>query len=578
MISVAGAFSLLIAVCLLNFVPPASGYEISIYQVYPWYFWGSLVGAIFLGHIIIVGSVRYSDGEDGVWMLGLLLVILSGAVLLLIPLIRGYPVFGGLDVLTHIGFIHDISTVGIAGNIYPATHLLVYSVSAATGFEPQIVIKLMPIILSLIFVGGMFYLLFNFYNRTHALYVLPFALFLFIGYKTPAPFVLSVLYVPFVLYLFVKEQRTSAISVRLFLVITIFGVVFFHPLTTAFLILTLGIYVALEKTNYFKAEWSTPTMIPSLAVVVFSTWYLTFVGIIRRFERAARRLTGTTAGESEFETITSTVNTFSPELTDLITLAVLDYGVEFILYSLAGLFILVAGYLWLQNSIELNIFIMLFSFVFILFTSLSLISFVVDLGFGWGRFLFFENVFVAVLSGSAFYFLYQQLSSRTATTRVNITLGVVLLALTLIVVFSSFASVSAKDDNSQKTEMDIDGAEWVLENRNKEIPVDQYRISLWRHDDFQDGTLTTSVRREGVRPPDHFGYTGNETIGQAYQDDRYLVLNQRGRLTYPEVYPEYPEYWRFSPQDFARLERDRTASRLYDNGEFESYWIDVEDE
>ncbi|WP_128224765.1 hypothetical protein [Halobacteriaceae bacterium SHR40] len=570
-------FSLLLAVSFLNSIPPASGYEISIYQVYPWYFWGLLIGATFLGQVVIVGSVRYSDGDDRTWVLGVILVLLSGTILLFMPIIRGYPVFGGVDELTHIGFVHDISAVGIADNIYPAMHLIVHLASVATGFAPSTVMKLMPIVMSFVFVGGMFYLAFNFYSRTHALYVLPFILFLFVGYKTQVPFVLSVLYVPFILYLFVKEQRTSATSVRIFLVIAIFGIVFFHPLTTAFLVLAMGIYVALEKTNLFSTEWSTPTMIPPLTVVVFSTWYLTFVGIIRRFERTANRITGSAAGESEFETVTSTVSTFSPDLTDLVTLAILDYGVVFILYALAGLFILVAGYLWLRNEIELNIFFVLFSLVFMLFTAVSMLSFVVDLGFGWGRVLFFENLFAAVLAGSLFYFLYQWLESRTVTTGVTVTLGVILFALTLVVVLGSFASVSATDDNPQKTEMDIDGAEWVLDNRDKEMLIDQYRISLWRYENFQNGTLTTSIRKEGAQPPEHFGYTANETIGQSYEEDSYLVLNQRGRITYPEVYADYPDYWAYTPQDFARLERDRTASKLYDNGEFDFYYIDAEE-
>ena len=215
--------------------------------------------------------------------------------------------------------------------------------------------------------------------------------------------------------------------------------------------------------------------------------------------------------------------------------------------------------------------------VVVLFTAVSMLSFVVDLGFGWGRVLFFENVFAAVLAGSLFYFLYQRLESRTVTTGVTVTLGVILFALTLVVVLGSFASVSATDDNPQKTEMDIDGAEWVLDNRDKEMLIDQYRISLWRYENFQNGTLTTSIRKEGAQPPEHFGYTANETIGQSYEEDSYLVLNQRGRITYPEVYADYPDYWAYTPQDFARLERDRTASKLYDNGEFDFYYIDAEE-
>jgi hypothetical protein len=521
---------------------------------------------------VIVGSARYAGADDRTWIFGLINVVFSGGILLFMPIIRGYPVVGRGDVLTHIGFIKDISVVGIEGNMYPAMHLLVYSASLATGLGPGISMQLLSIVVSFAFLGGMFYLVQNFYSRTHALYALPFVLILFVGYTTAKPFVLSVLYVPFVMYLFIKEQRTSVIPIRTFLIFSIFGIIFFHPLTSVFLILTLGIYVGLEKTTLFSSQWSTPTMVPSLTVVVFSTWYLAFLGIIRRFETVAQRFSGSLDGQSELDTVTQTVNTYSPDPLDLVTIAVLEYGLEVILYSLAGLFVLLAAYLWLRNEIELNIFIVLFSGVFILFTFLSVLFFFNNFLIGWGRVLFFENFFAAVLSASFFYFLFQHLSHRGIKTGVTVSLGVVLFVLTLLVVFTAFSTVPAREHNDQVTEMEIDGTEYILENRNDEMSIDQNRISLWRYENYHNGTLTETIPQESG-PYDHFGYDINTTIGQSYPEDRYLITNELGRLTYPVLYDDYPDYWRFTPEDFARLENDPTAGRIYDNGEFDLYHV-----
>lgn len=572
-----GMLCLLLAISILNIVPPAEGYEISIYQVYPWYLWGSLIGSIFLGQTVIVGSVRYNDGRDRTWILGLVLVLLSGIVLLLMPFIRGYLMYGGVDELTHIGFIHDISQVGIAGNIYPAMHLIIYVASSATGLEPETIMKLLPLVVSFVFAGGLFYMTRNFYSRTHALYALPFVLILFIGYKTSTPYSLSVRYLPFVIYLFIKERRMAATPLAFFLVLAIFGVVFLHPLTTFLLIVTFGIYVAIKKISWSKSKFTHPTMALQLTVVVFSAWFFNFVGIIRRFERVVNRITGRTAGNSALGTVTSTVSTYSPDLTDIVMIAILDYGQLLILWSLAGLFLVLAAYLWLRDKIEVNIFIILFSCVFVLFTVASALAFVISFGFGWERFVVYEVSFVTVLSASLFYFLYQQLSSRTLQRGLTVSLVVVLSMITVLAVLTSFASLAATENNPQSTEMNIDGSEWVLENRDERTLVDNFGLSLSRYEDYHRGTLNGTIRGDGTTPPDHFGYDGNETVGKTYDENRYLIITKLGKETYPKTFPDYRQYWRFTPADFDQLERDRAVSRLYDNGEFELYYITAEE-
>jgi hypothetical protein len=239
---------------------------------------------------------------------------------------------------------------------------------------------------------------------------------------------------------------------------------------------------------------------------------------------------------------------------------------------------LLAVYLWLRNEIEINIYIVLFSCIFIVFTGVSSVAFVVDLGFGWGRVLFYQTVFVVVLSASFFYFLYQRLSSPTVQRALTVSLGIVLVALTGLAIYGSAASLAETDYNPQSTQMDIDGSEWVLNNHDEETPIDAQRMTLWRYENYHRGTLNTSVRKEGTSPPDHFGYDGNETAGQAYEEDHYLIITKLGRLTYPKVYAGYQQYWSYRPADFRRLERDRTVSRVYDNGEFELYHITAEEQ
>jgi hypothetical protein len=44
-------------------------------------------------------------------------------------------------------------------------------------------------------------------------------------------------------------------------------------------------------------------------------------------------------------------------------------------------------------------------------------------------------------------------------------------------------------------------------------------------------------------------------------------------VTYPAQFPEYRRFWRYTPENFDRLNRDETVSQVYDNGEFDLYMI-----
>jgi hypothetical protein len=428
--------------------------------------------------------------------------------------------------------------------------------------------------MAFVFLGGLFYLARGIYSRTHALYALPFVLVLVLGLQQAKPFALSTLYVPFVLYLFVREQRTSAVPVRVFLVVSVFGVVLYHPLTTVFLLVVLGLYLALKTTNAFESGWAGPTVVPSLTVVAFAAWYvMSFVGIVRRFETVVGRFTGSLSGQSELQTVAAAINTFSPEPLDLATIAALEYGTEVVIYSLAGLFVGYAALRWLRGGGGLNVYLTLIAVVYALFTGLAVLFFVNDFIVGWGRVLAFENVFVAILCASLFYALQRHASTSASRHRVFAAMSVVLLVLAVVGVASAFPSLPAREHNNQVTEMEIQGTEWVLDNREDGRPVDAYRISLWRFEHLHSGTLNESVRQGGSRPPEHFGYRGNDTLGGTYGDERYLIVTALGRLTYPEIYTDYPDFWGFTPADFERLETDTTVSRVYDNGEFDLYAV-----
>lgn len=573
-----GLCFLLVVVAILNFVPPASGYEISLYGVYPWYFWVALIFTIFSGQLVILGSAIYGGADDRSWVFGVALVLVSNAILLLMPYIRGYPIYGRADVLTHIGYVRDLSVVGIEGNIYPLMHLHVLALSHATGVQPQTVINLLPVVVSFVCFGGLFYLVVGLLDRSHALFCLSFAIVPFVSgsHSVVVPFTLSVLLIPFVLYVLFKEQQTAAVSFRLFLVVSVIGAALYHPLTALLMLPVFGMYVGLKLAEPFRSKWVGPTKVASIAGVVFAAWYLQFFGIVNRFGTVYARILGRDESESDLDTYVGTVDAFSPRIGDLVEVLLLQYGVGMLLFGLATAFLVYAIYRWWRQGSGQSLPLVFFSCAFVLFAGLSVAFLLIDFIVGWGRPLSIGKIFAIVLSASLCYYLWNTESSQSRRSVVSLSVAVVLLALTVLVVFSVYPTLGATQSNEQVTEMEIDSTGWMFENRNTELPLDGYRLTQYRFEHLHHGTLNETVRRDGTRrPPDHFGYDRSDRLGEFYEEDRYLMINRLAEETYPRQFPEYEEHWRFTPQDFEQLDNDRSVSRIYDNGEVRTYRVTV---
>ena len=105
-------FLFLISALLIILSTPAStSYEMSIYDVYPLYFWFLLIFSIFTGTLVLIESYPVAN-ETKYWKIGLLAIIVSNIILLIMPIIRNYPIFGREDILSHLGWIKYIMDTG----------------------------------------------------------------------------------------------------------------------------------------------------------------------------------------------------------------------------------------------------------------------------------------------------------------------------------------------------------------------------------------------------------------------------------------------------------------------------------
>jgi hypothetical protein len=573
-----GLLFLGLVVLLLFVVPPADGYEMSIYEAYPWYFWAFVIGSFLVGQLVVLRSAMAGTDDDA-WLVGVAFVMLTNAVLLFMPYIRGYPIYGRGDVLTHVGYVKNIAATGGIGsqNVYPNMHLLIQTLSYATGLDPGVLINLIPVVVSFVYFGSMFLLVVHlFEDRQKVLFGVAFVLLPLSSHLNAVPFVISILLVPFVLYLFVKEQQTNALAVRAALVIAIVAHVIYHPLTTLFLLGTFAIYHVAKRTRWFGQTHLGPTNVASLALVVFTAWYYNFTGMILRFQSVFGVLLATESGTSTFESYTGTVARTSPDLADLVRIAVFKYGLAALLVGLGILFLYVVFVLSRRRDYEMSIFTALFSAAFLLFSFGSVMFFVNDFIVGFGRPLIFGRVFNVVLVGALFYLLWRHIGVGWPRIGWSISMGVVLVLVVALTTYGVYPSPLVTDANHQVTEMELDGSKWVFENRNQDLYLDDFGITQTRMHHVHYGAYreTEGIRAANTTPPEHFNYTVNDYFGESYAADRYFFITRLGRITYQEKFPDYREHWRYTPADYDRLERDRTVTQVYTNGEFDVYLVD----
>lgn len=592
-----------LSLIIIIITPPASRYEISIYDAYPWYFWLFLITSVFLGQILVLTNVFYKSKNQNyrIWIFGVIAIIIPIIILLFMPIIRGYITYGNGDNLYHIGAIKGILQTGRfdTGNFYPNMHILATSfiqisgsnVFDAANFIPRFFFFLTPIFL---------YLFFNIIFKKKdemklALILGSFILFFSYCDLYLFQYAQSFLIIPLILYLYFKRGSLERnVGFSILLVILIFSYNFYHPINSLLLILVLVIIIIIlyllpkitsEDNNInfslslIKERSINTTLIVAL---VFFVWYFSFSYVVGNFYRVFSSI----FKRSEVSFIGSQakiVETYKPQFLDLMRILLLNYGI-FLSMALISiiciLYILVKQY---QNKQKFK-----FNFCLI-FSILNLIVFVLLTGWEilaasiveWERFATWAYLFSFIAISPVIYSIIFSNKFRngifkfiTKSFKIAI-MCIILMSLTGISVFSLYRAPLASEANMQVTSMDLKGVEWILDNRNHQILINQFGIDQWRYSDaiHEYNLSEQETRRHGITAPNHFNYNNTTSLGEYYHINCYLIITRMGKIFYPEVYPEYKSKWRFESKDFDTLQNDNTVNRIYYNGDFEAYMI-----
>ncbi len=585
----------LTAVCsvVVAVTPRASGYEISVYAAFPAYFWYLLCAAIIVGLCVLVRGHIIANGQgfDRYQAMSIVAILIPTSVILLMPIIRGYPMYGRWDVLSHIGWTKDILVNHFISkdDLYPTEHILAATACMLSQMPTPTLTETFPQLFWMLFVMFFYVLarglllrrlelgvalalsLVPVFNVSNSQVISPVLL---------APNAQSFFLMPLVIFSYFRSigsgcRKRFAIS----LVILLLCIAFFHPLTVILLIVVFGVTQLSIARGRSTGRRGEPLVLNRsstgilIALVVFFAWQSYSILLTRSLVSVYNSVLDRGLG-SGLSLYSALVNTTHPSLSDLLDFVVRVYG-SFILLGLLSL----ATVLFLVRARKVDSIRLTLSLSFLLLSILSLVVLSVSFPMPFGRVFAFVTFFSFLLIPNLFAeetrIAWLRNVKGTKLLRVASIYALVAI-LVLISIFGLYPSPRVRSANDQVTSAELSGMSSFFDVRDGNLRIVELGLSQLT---FYDEIYGMSSSRKNldygsaVQPPDHFSYNVSSSFGKSYATPRYLLTSESGRSYYPLVYPEYEGNWRFSPSDIAKLRLDSSVNEFLDNGNLELYIV-----
>lgn len=582
----------LAAIVRIGIIPPASHYEISVLGSVPIEFWILASGGIATGGIalIVLSTVDASATYRRTAFAG---VLLSNLALMSVPLFKDYFIYGRGDVVYHLGSISNILTTGhYHGDLfYPADHSLAAGLAIVAGIPVNTVVVLIPAFFATLYLIGLAALSRRlFLSRKETLLVLavagplPFGIG---GVLMFAPSIQCFMLLPLTLYLVLGAASSNrgigyAISLTILLALN----VFFHPVEAILLIVAVALLApSVVRRGTHRGEGNATARVGrqargkytlyfacSVTAILLLEWYFSFPRVGEFLVRLVQELSGSTSG-APIDMYSEILSSEHPGILTLTNYGIHTYGAYIVLF-LAGLTVM-ARLILFRRLLTKRIVSRLPSIDFMIlgfwiFLGLTLLGFVIALLVGV-RYVKDFVFFSTLLAGSG---LAYGLSKRITSRDVKRTLVAATTVLIALVYFATVQMYSVPSltfyPSNQVTEMDFVGGGWLLQNGNEDTPTSSLVLDINKMSTFEYGDGKEMIMQS---PPPHFGYDEGLLLGDSYDTEGYLVVNELGRVWYPEGRPNLEEFWLWTPDDFEKLELDPTASKIFSNGGLDVFLV-----
>lgn len=203
-----------------------------------------------------------------------------------------------------------------------------------------------------------------------------------------------------------------------------------------------------------------------------------------------------------------------------------------------------------------------------------------NLAFGPLRLLMYATMIGTVLSA---YFLsciiIRSNEGKTRIVTLSTKLFVILLLSGLFAggLLNLYPSPYNLTSNYQTTKSEVEGMRNFFSHRDVNIPITGITVAPGRFADMLLTPQERSIQRVPYYLRDnqvtwHFGYDTNTSLVNSYEKETNLIITQKDRLIYVDLFPDMAEY-RFETNDFERLRDDSGISLTYSNGGFDIWNI-----
>jgi hypothetical protein len=547
-----------LALTIIAKTPPVSGYELTIYDAYPSYFWYFICISI-SGGILILMHQAFAEQKSNWWLMGLCIVIFSNAIFLGLPFFRGYAIYPLGDALSHLGWMKDIITTGHIGkyNFYPIVHLLGVSILEITELSRGAVTNLLFVFWSIMYLLNTYLLGTMVANRRgQALLITAFACPLVFSalHTVIHPSLLSLFMIPLMLYFYHRREKLQSgkIEGTIVLILLAFAITYTHPVTCLF---AIALFLAFIPSGILYKQIATRKQ--------FALQRTINIGKLTEAELSALQT---------------------------IELFIYSFG-AIVLYLLISVIAVIIVLKWsLSKKAELESMDYTYAIQFIvalLVSAFSLFAFTGE--FSPIRVSRFFLLMAPIISGLVIYRFIDntdKASQQTLNTnRLRCKRGmficittVLILTVVILSIFNVYGSPRVVRLNWQVSAMQVVGAEWFSNYHDNDVVTATAGVVVSRFEDLTFGreypsTDRAKLDREPI--PSHFGYDGNGSVAETFDfGDRYLLTCEMGRVSINAA-PESarPMARQYTEDDFAKLMADPAVAQIYANGEFEVWRV-----
>lgn len=586
-------FLLLSVALIITWNAPAVGYEVSIYRSTPLILWVSLISSVIVGITVVVTSAAKNEFDQcSLWKIGFLLIFLSYVVCLALFIIRSYYMLGvGGDAASHIGWIKDILNIGHLPTslIYPTIHIYLSETILITGLDLIFLHKIAPLIFSLLCILFMYVFARTLLSKSaEVLLAVVISCSLAFGwYLDLTANALANHFLPFALFLVVRylQQRTWPWTIALVAVLLLYPV--FHPVPAAFLgltFLTLWIPLILPKITEILREGkinysnlSGPNFRLVLPFLILLAWFIFWISSFSVWGWTLQSIYETICleeGPSKILDLADEVSYAQGYGYNVIEQVVRRLWSPIILSVLSAISL---PLLWrnFQNGHHRKY---LFSFYgpFGMIALAIPLLYTFNLAFGPLRLMIYISMLGTVFAAYLLVHLLTREKGNSGLKRFNLQKAFVIIAifgLFLGGMLNLYSSPYNLKHNHQTPLSEVVGMKYFFEHRDVNVSLSGITITPGR---FADAFLTPDERAVQNLPrelgdrvaPWHFGYDRFFSISSAYDEETDLIIRQRDKTIYVDYFPEMAQF-RFTIQDFERLDEDPGVNFLYSNGGFD---------